>query len=110
MPLKKPLLLLLVCACVQNESDVLKWVVRKEFGELRRCLELEEAGFIEKVENAASTLISSIQRQSEHMSQLLAKIQSAEATLDALSNDSHLEFIVVSQTLSRSLFLRVFKN
>ncbi|XP_056613197.1 E3 ubiquitin-protein ligase TRIM50-like [Triplophysa dalaica] len=78
---------------ITNESDVLKWVVRKEFGELRRCLELEEAGFMEKVENAASTLISSIQRQSEQMNQLLAKMQSAEATLDALSNDSHLEFI-----------------
>lgn len=53
---------------------------------------------MEKVENAASTLISSIQRQSEQMNQLLAKMQSAEATLDALSNDTHLEFIAVSQT------------
>ncbi|KAL7848961.1 hypothetical protein SRHO_G00205840 [Serrasalmus rhombeus] len=78
---------------ITNESDVLKWVVRKEFGELRRCLELEEARFMQKVESTASTLISSIQAQADHMSQLLAKFQEAEGTLEALSNEGHLDFI-----------------
>ncbi|XP_017345672.1 E3 ubiquitin-protein ligase TRIM50 [Ictalurus punctatus] len=78
---------------ITNESDVLKWVVRKEFGELRHCVELEEASFMQKVENTASTLIASIQTQADHMSQLLAKFQEAEGTLEALSNEGHLDFI-----------------
>ncbi|XP_076832305.1 E3 ubiquitin-protein ligase TRIM50-like [Brachyhypopomus gauderio] len=78
---------------ITNESDVLKWVVRKEFGELRRCVELEEASFMEKVEDTASALISSIQIQADHMGGLLAKFQEAEATLEALSNEDHLDFI-----------------
>ncbi|KAA0702297.1 E3 ubiquitin-protein ligase TRIM50 [Triplophysa tibetana] len=78
---------------ITNESDVLKWVVRKEFGELRRCWSWRRQVLWRRWKTQPPTLISSIQRQSEQMSQLLAKIQSAEATLDALSNDSHLEFI-----------------
>lgn len=76
---------------------MLKWVVRKEFGELRHCVELEEASFMQKVENTASTLISSIQTQADDMSQLLARFQEAEGTLEALSNESHLDFITVSE-------------
>ncbi|KAK3531082.1 hypothetical protein QTP70_010368 [Hemibagrus guttatus] len=83
---------------ITNESDVLKWVVRKEFGELRHYVELEEASFMQKVENTASTLISSIQTQADHMSQLLAKFQEAEGTLEALSNESHLDFITLCYT------------
>ncbi|XP_076137887.1 E3 ubiquitin-protein ligase TRIM50-like [Alosa pseudoharengus] len=78
---------------ITNESDVLKWVVRKEFGELRRCLELEEAAFMQRVENTAAVLIGSIQSQADHMGQLLVRFQEAEGTLDALSNESHLAFI-----------------
>uniref|UniRef100_A0AAY4EHN5 E3 ubiquitin-protein ligase TRIM50 n=1 Tax=Denticeps clupeoides TaxID=299321 RepID=A0AAY4EHN5_9TELE len=81
---------------ITNESDVLKWVVRKEFGELRRCVELEEAGFMQRVESRAAALIASIQSQADHMAQLLARFQEAEGTLEALSNESHLAFITVS--------------
>ena len=84
-----------VCLHAQNESDVLKWVVRKEFGEMRRCLELEEAAFMQRVESTASALIGSIQSQADHMGTLLARFQEAEGTLDALSNESHLTFITV---------------
>ncbi|XP_030633850.1 E3 ubiquitin-protein ligase TRIM50-like [Chanos chanos] len=78
---------------ITNESDVLKWVVRKEFGELRRYVELEEASFMQRVESTASTLIASIQAQADQMTQLLARFQEAEATLDALSDEGHLGFI-----------------
>ncbi|XP_062329477.1 E3 ubiquitin-protein ligase TRIM50-like [Osmerus eperlanus] len=79
---------------ITNESDVLKWVIRKEFGELRRCLELEEAGFMHRVESAAAGLISSIQSQADDLTHTHAKFQEAEGTLEALSNESHLDFIV----------------
>lgn len=64
---------------------------------MRHCVELEEASFMQKVENTASTLISSIQTQADDMSQLLARFQEAEGTLEALSNESHLDFITVSE-------------
>lgn len=74
---------------------MLKWVIRKEFGELRRCLELEEAGFMRRVESTAAGLISSIQSQADDLTHTHAKFQEAEGTLEALSNESHLDFIVV---------------
>ncbi|CAB1348489.1 unnamed protein product [Coregonus sp. 'balchen'] len=80
-------------SCITNESDVLKWVVHKEFGELRRCLELEEASFIQCVESTAAGFFSSIQRQTDDLTHTLAKFKEAEGTLEALSNDSHLGFI-----------------
>lgn len=79
----------------QNESDVLKWVVRKEFGELRRCLEVEEAGFMQQVETSATILISSLQNQSDQLNQNLNRLQEAQNTLQELSNEGHLDFIMV---------------
>ncbi|KAL4647671.1 E3 ubiquitin-protein ligase TRIM50-like [Arapaima gigas] len=76
-----------------NESDVLKWVIRKEFGELRRYIELEEAGFMQMAENTAAGLITSIQSQVDDMTQVLTRFQKAEGTLESLSNESHLGFI-----------------
>ncbi|XP_018588020.1 E3 ubiquitin-protein ligase TRIM50-like [Scleropages formosus] len=78
---------------ITNESDVLKWVIRKEFGELRRYIELEEASFMQMVENTAASLISSIQSQVDDMTQVLTRFQEAEGTLESLSNESHLGFI-----------------
>ncbi|XP_064157603.1 E3 ubiquitin-protein ligase TRIM50-like [Anguilla rostrata] len=78
---------------ITNESDVLKWVIRKEFGELRRLLEEEEAGFMQTVESSASALVASIQTQADDMALVLAKFQEAEGTLEGLSNESHLDFI-----------------
>ncbi|XP_061072430.1 E3 ubiquitin-protein ligase TRIM50-like [Conger conger] len=78
---------------ITNESDVLKWVIRKEFGELRRYLEEEESGFMQTVESSASALISSIQTQVDDMTLVLARFQEAEATLEGLSNETHLDFI-----------------
>ncbi|XP_063740200.1 E3 ubiquitin-protein ligase TRIM50 [Eleginops maclovinus] len=79
---------------ITNESDVLKWVVRKEFGELRRCLEVEEAGFMQQVETSAAILISSLQNQTDQLNLNLSQLQEAENTLQDLSNEGHLDFIV----------------
>ncbi|KAF7666799.1 hypothetical protein LDENG_00091760 [Lucifuga dentata] len=78
---------------ITNESDVLKWVVRKEFGELRRYLEVEEAGFMQQVETSASSLISSLQNQVDQLNHNLSRLQEAENTLQNLSNEEHLDFI-----------------
>ncbi|KAG7233588.1 hypothetical protein INR49_006863 [Caranx melampygus] len=79
---------------MKNESDVLKWVVRKEFGELRRCLEVEEAGFMQQVETSTAVLISSLQNQTDHLNQNLSRLQDAHNTLQDLSNEGHLDFIM----------------
>ncbi|XP_071752462.1 E3 ubiquitin-protein ligase TRIM50-like [Centroberyx gerrardi] len=79
---------------ITNESDVLKWVVRKEFGDLRRCLELEEAGFMQRVESSAAALISSLQNQTDQLNHNLTRLQDAQNTLQNLSNEGHLDFIM----------------
>ncbi|XP_023251062.1 E3 ubiquitin-protein ligase TRIM50 [Seriola lalandi dorsalis] len=79
---------------ITNESDVLKWVVRKEFGELRRCLEVEEAGFMQQVETSAAVLISSLQNQTDQLNHNLNRLQDAHNTLQDLSNEGHLDFIM----------------
>ncbi|XP_019964643.2 E3 ubiquitin-protein ligase TRIM50 isoform X2 [Paralichthys olivaceus] len=79
---------------ITNESDVLKWVVRKEFGELRRCLEEEEVGFMQQVETSAAVLILSLQNQTDQLNQNLNRLQEAHNTLQELSNEGHLDFIM----------------
>ncbi|KAM6969859.1 E3 ubiquitin-protein ligase TRIM50-like [Aplochiton taeniatus] len=81
-------------ARITNESDVLKWVIRKEFGELRRCLEVEEGGFMRKVESTAASLVASIEGQADQLTNTLARVQEAEGTLEAMSNEGHLDFII----------------
>ncbi|XP_048836395.1 E3 ubiquitin-protein ligase TRIM50-like isoform X1 [Brienomyrus brachyistius] len=78
---------------ITNESDVLKWVIRKEFGELRHHLEQEEASFMHRAESTAAALVAGVQRRVEDMTQVLAKFQKAEEVLEGLSNESHLGFI-----------------
>lgn len=90
----------------QNESDVLKWVVRKEFGELRRYLEVEEAGFMQQVETSASGLISSLQSQTDQMNHNLSRMQEAQNTLQNLSNDGHMDFIMVCALHMSYLFVQ----
>lgn len=77
-----------------NESDVMKWVIRKEFGELRRCLEEEEVGFMEQVETSAAALITSLQNQTDQLNQNLNQLQKAQNTLQDLSDEGHLDFIM----------------
>ncbi|XP_075968255.1 E3 ubiquitin-protein ligase TRIM50-like [Anarhichas minor] len=79
---------------ILNESDVLKWVVRKEFDELWRCLEVEEAGFMQQVETSTAVLISSLQNQTDKLNLNLNRLQEAQNTLQDLSNEGHLGFIM----------------
>lgn len=81
---------------------MLKWVVRKEFGELRRCLEVEEAGFMQQVETSAAVLISSLQSQTDQLNQNLNRLQEAQNTLQDLSNEGHLDFIMVLSVSDQS--------
>lgn len=76
-----------------NEADVMKWVIRKEFGELRRCLEEEELGFMEQVETSTTALIASLQNQTDQLNQNLNQLQKAHNTLQDLSDEGHLGFI-----------------
>uniref|UniRef100_A0A3P8S1F0 Tripartite motif containing 50 n=1 Tax=Amphiprion percula TaxID=161767 RepID=A0A3P8S1F0_AMPPE len=76
-----------------NESDVMKWMIRKEFGELRRCLEEEEVGFMEQVETSTTALIASLQNQTDQLNQNLNQLQKVQNTLQDLSDEGHLDFI-----------------
>uniref|UniRef100_A0A3B5A876 Tripartite motif containing 50 n=1 Tax=Stegastes partitus TaxID=144197 RepID=A0A3B5A876_9TELE len=76
-----------------NESDVMKWVIRKEFGELRRCLDEEEVGFMQQVETSATALIASLQNQKDQLNQNLNRLEKAQNTLQDLSDEGHLDFI-----------------
>ncbi|KAK1157439.1 hypothetical protein AOXY_G25119 [Acipenser oxyrinchus oxyrinchus] len=78
---------------ITNECDVFKWVIRKEFGELRRCLEEEESIFMLTVESRAAALISTLQKQVDEMAENLGKFQEIEGTLEQLNNESQLSFI-----------------
>ncbi|XP_005986962.1 E3 ubiquitin-protein ligase TRIM50 [Latimeria chalumnae] len=78
---------------ISNESDVLKWVIRKEFGELRRYIDEEEDRFMREMELKTSKLISSINLQVKEMSETLKKFEDIESTLDILNNEDCLNFI-----------------
>ncbi|XP_028662985.1 E3 ubiquitin-protein ligase TRIM50-like isoform X1 [Erpetoichthys calabaricus] len=78
---------------ITNESDVFKWVIHKEFGELRHYIEEEESNFVQMVELKANALISTIEQQVADMTQTLGKFQEIQSTLEQLNNENHLNFI-----------------
>ncbi|XP_074869780.1 E3 ubiquitin-protein ligase TRIM50-like [Carettochelys insculpta] len=78
---------------IANESDVFKWVIRKEFQELHRYIDEEKASFLENMERKASCLIASIESQVTQTSDALHKLQEMESSLEKLNNESQLDFI-----------------
>lgn len=80
----------------QNEADVFKWVIRKEFQELHRYIDEEKATFLESVEGKAAQLITSIESQVKQTSDALQRLKEMQSSLEALSNESQLDFIRVS--------------
>uniref|UniRef100_A0A8C8RN87 Tripartite motif containing 50 n=1 Tax=Pelusios castaneus TaxID=367368 RepID=A0A8C8RN87_9SAUR len=78
---------------ITNESDVFKWVIRKEFQELHRYIDEEKAGFLESTERKASRLVASIESQVTQTSDDLHKLQEMESSLETLNNESQLDFI-----------------
>lgn len=80
----------------QNEADVFKWVIRKEFQELHRYIDEEKATFLESIEGKAAQLITSIESQAKQTSDALQRLKEMQSSLEALGNESQLDFIRVS--------------
>ncbi|KQK73325.1 E3 ubiquitin-protein ligase TRIM50 [Amazona aestiva] len=78
---------------LQNEADVFKWVIRKEFQELHRYIDEEKATFLESIEGKATQLITSIESQVKQTSDTLQRLKEMQSSLEALSNESQLDFI-----------------
>lgn len=86
----------LLAVSLQNEADVFKWVIRKEFQELHRYIDEEKATFLESIEGKAAQLITSIESQVKQTSDALQRLKEMQSSLEALSNESQLDFIRVS--------------
>lgn len=84
----------------QNEADVFKWVIQKEFQELHRYIDEEKATFLESIEGKAAQLITSIESQVKQTSDALQRLKEMQTSLEALSNESQLDFIRVSALTS----------
>lgn len=84
----------------QNEADVFKWVIRKEFQELHRYIDEEKATFLESIEGKAAQLITSIESQAKQTSDALQRLKEMQSSLEALGNESQLDFIRVSALAS----------
>ncbi|XP_032645581.1 E3 ubiquitin-protein ligase TRIM50 [Chelonoidis abingdonii] len=78
---------------IANESDVFKWVIRKEFQELHRYIDEEKASFLGSIERKAGHLIASIEFQVTQTSDALHKLQEMESSLEKLNNETQLDFI-----------------
>ncbi|XP_009578514.1 PREDICTED: tripartite motif-containing protein 73 [Fulmarus glacialis] len=78
---------------IANEADVFKWVIRKEFQELHRYIDEEKATFLESIEGKAAQLITSIESQVKQTSDTLQRLKEMQSSLEALSNESQLDFI-----------------
>lgn len=85
----------------QNEVDVFKWVIRKEFQELHRYIDEEKATFLESIEGKAAQLISSIETQVKQTSDALQRLKEMQSSLEALSSESQLDFIQVRVLASK---------
>lgn len=80
----------------QNESDVCKLVIQKEFQELRGLVDEEEANFIQSTQLKCTTTVETIDEQLEEMSKTLKQLKEVEVSLKKLGNENHLDFIRVS--------------
>ncbi|NXF12278.1 TRI50 ligase, partial [Smithornis capensis] len=87
---------------VAAEVDVFKWVIRKEFQELHRYIDEEKATFLESIEGKAAQLITSIESQVKQTSNALQRLKEMQSSLEALGNESQLDFVRVNHTLSPS--------
>lgn len=71
-------------------------MIRKEFQELHRYIDEEKATFLESIEGKAAQLITSIESQVKQTSDALQRLKEMQSSLEALSNESQLDFIRVS--------------
>ncbi|XP_061868549.1 E3 ubiquitin-protein ligase TRIM50 isoform X2 [Colius striatus] len=78
---------------ITNEVDVFRCVIQKEFQELHRYIDEEKATFLESIEGKAAQLITSIESQVKQTSDALQRLKKMQSSLEALSNESQLDFI-----------------
>ncbi|KAM4701876.1 E3 ubiquitin-protein ligase TRIM50 [Discoglossus pictus] len=78
---------------ITNESDVFQNLIYKEFRELHRFIDEEEAHFLQLVTTKAAKLISSIETQLQQKNEILSKVRENERQLESLGNENHLNFI-----------------
>ncbi|XP_042298422.1 LOW QUALITY PROTEIN: E3 ubiquitin-protein ligase TRIM50-like [Sceloporus undulatus] len=78
---------------IANESDVFKWVIRKQFQELHRYIDEEKARFLGQIERQVAGLVASIQVQAEQAADALRELKELEDSLQSLNNESQLDFI-----------------
>uniref|UniRef100_A0A8D0DKK2 RING-type E3 ubiquitin transferase n=1 Tax=Salvator merianae TaxID=96440 RepID=A0A8D0DKK2_SALMN len=78
---------------IANESDVFKWVVRKQFQDLHRYVDEEKARFLERIERDAAHLIASIEVQVKQAAGAVKDLKELEHSLEKLNNESQLDFI-----------------
>ncbi|XP_063002535.1 E3 ubiquitin-protein ligase TRIM50 [Elgaria multicarinata webbii] len=92
---------------IMNESDVFKWVIRKQFQDLHRYIDEEMARFVEWIERDTAQLVASIEVQVKQTADTLQKLKELESYLHKLSDEGQLGFIRKYGSLpSRSELLR----
>lgn len=90
----------MLAVSLQNEADVFKGVIRKQFQELHRYIDEQKATFLESIERKATQLITSIESQIKQTSDALQRLKEMQSSLEALSSESQLGFIQVSALAS----------
>lgn len=82
----------------QNESDVFSWVIRREFQELHHLVDEEKARCLEGVEGHTRGLVASLEMQLKQAQGTRERLAQTEHVLQQFGNESHHEFIRVSDT------------
>ncbi|XP_069470882.1 E3 ubiquitin-protein ligase TRIM50 [Ambystoma mexicanum] len=85
---------------IADESDAFKCVIQKEFQELHKYIEDEEAHFLQTTTRKTSNLIASIEAQAQQITQTLKNFADIESSLENLNNENHLDFIRKYSTIA----------
>ncbi|XP_051847859.1 E3 ubiquitin-protein ligase TRIM50 [Antechinus flavipes] len=91
---------------ITNESDVFRWVVRREFQDLHRLLDEEKARCLKGVECHTRGLVASMDIQLEQARGARERLNRAQRLLEQLSEESPLDFIQKYRATASSPELR----
>ncbi|XP_066492247.1 E3 ubiquitin-protein ligase TRIM50 isoform X2 [Tiliqua scincoides] len=83
---------------IANESDVFKWVIRKQFQELHRYVDEEKARLLDRTEREAAQLIAAIDVQLKQTAGALRRLEELKGSLEKLNQEGQLDFIRVRLT------------
>ncbi|XP_060612884.2 E3 ubiquitin-protein ligase TRIM50-like [Anolis sagrei] len=78
---------------ITNESDVFKWVIRKQFQELHRFVDEEKARFLGRIERQVAGLEAGLEAQLKQTEEALQELKTLEEHLRGLSDQGQLGFI-----------------